>query len=69
MLASTCSGVYSGTGFCKFFFKVVDIFGVGMTMEVVYIFHHHDVADRLGDGRGRGSVGNFVLCINRWWLI
>ena len=61
MLASTCGGAYVGTGFSKFFFEVVDIFGVGTTVEVVHIFRHHDVADGLGDGRGRVSVGHFVL--------
>ena len=51
MLASPCSGMYNGTGFCKLFFEVVEIFGVGMTGEVVHIFRHCDGADGLGDGR------------------
>ena len=53
--------MYGATGFCKFFFDVVDIFGVGMTVEVVYIYFHHDGAYGLDDGRGGGSVGHFVL--------
>ena len=32
MLVSPFSGPYGGTLFCKFFFEVVDISGVGMTM-------------------------------------
>ena len=61
MLASPCGGAYGGTGFCKLFFKVVDIFGFGMTVEVVHIFPHHDGADGLGDGHGRGYLGHYVL--------
>ena len=61
MLASPCGGAYGGTGFCKLFFEVVDIFGVGMTEEVVHIFCHHDGADGLGNGRGGGSVVHFFL--------
>ena len=61
MLASPCGGTYVSTGFCKLFFEVVGIFGVGITMEVVHIFCHHDGADSLSDGHGGGSVGHFVL--------
>ena len=60
-MASPCGGAYGGTGFCKLFFEVVDILGVGMSVEVVHIFRHNNGADGLGDGRGGGSVGHFVL--------
>ena len=40
---------------------MVDILGVGMSVEVVHIFRHNNGADGLGDGRGGGSVGHFVL--------
>ena len=63
MLASPCGDVYGGTGFCKLFLKVVDIFGVGMNVEVVHISRHHDGTDGLGDGRGGGSVDHFVLFV------
>ena len=61
MLASQCSGAYGVTGFCKMLFEVVDIFDVGMTMEVVHISRPHDGTDGLGDGRGGGSVGHFFF--------
>ena len=61
MLASLYGGRYGGTGFCKFFFEVVDIFGVGMTVEVVHIFRHYDGSDFLRDGHGGGSMSHFVL--------
>ena len=62
MLASQCSGAYGVTGFCKMLFEVVDIFDVGMTMEVVHIFRHHDGADGLGNVRGGVSVG-YLSCL------
>ena len=61
MLAFPCGGVHSGTGFCKLVFEVVNIFGVRMNVEGVHNFRHHDGADSLGDGRGGGSMGHFVL--------
>ena len=38
MLASPCGGVCGGTGFCRLFFELVDIFSVGMTVEVATFF-------------------------------
>ena len=52
MLAFPCGGVHSGTGFCKLVFEVVNIFGIGVDMEVVHNFRHHDSTDGLGNGRG-----------------
>ena len=55
MLDFPRGGEYGSTCFCKLVFEVVDIFGVGVTVEVVHNFRH------IGDGRGRVSVGHFVV--------
>ena len=51
MLTFPCGGAYDGTVFCKVVFEVVNIFGVGMTVEVVHIFRHQNGADGLGNSR------------------
>ena len=61
MLASPCSGAYGGTGFCKLFFEVVNIFGVGMTVEVVHRYRAHDGTVALTEGGDGASVGQFFL--------
>ena len=39
------------------------MFGVGMTVDVVHTFCHHDGADGLGGGRGGGSVGHVIFFV------
>ena len=63
MLAYSCGGVYGSTGFCKLFFEVINIFCVGMNVEMVNSFCHHDGAKGLGYSRGGRSVGHFILFV------
>ena len=63
MLTFPCGGAYDGTVFCKVVFEVVNIFGVGMTVEVVHNFRYHDGVDSLSDGRDRGSARHFSCLI------
>ena len=63
MLASPCSDVYRDTRFCKLFFEVIGIFGVGITVEMVHNLFHRDGTYGLVNGRGRGSMGHLLIII------